>query len=200
MANVAFAIAEGAARGFDTFEHVVKSGDFDRLLLRPRSTALQVGAQQLQLLRLGRLAQGAIVLIWAATTLDIVWTLPRLMLLFAAILGGASLFSGVFILQATISFWTIESLEVVNTLTYGGVQATQYPINIYDRWLRNLMIYIVPLATLNYFPALALLGRDDPLGFPVWLAWGSPAVGVVFLLVSLRVWRVGERHYRSTGS
>src|SRR5262245_11977613 len=42
MVNLAFALGEGIARGFDTFPNLVKTGDFDRLLLRPRSTALQV--------------------------------------------------------------------------------------------------------------------------------------------------------------
>ncbi len=58
MINVAFACADGFARGFDIFPQMVKSGDFDRLLLRPRSTALQVAAQELQLMRVGRLMQG----------------------------------------------------------------------------------------------------------------------------------------------
>ena len=42
--------------------------------------------------------------------------------------------------------------------------------------------------------------RPDPLGTPSWLSWAAPAVGPVFLLVALRVWNVGVRHYRSTGS
>ncbi|HZP82029.1 MAG TPA: ABC-2 family transporter protein, partial [Chthonomonadaceae bacterium] len=58
IANVAFALAEGFGRGFDTFANLVKSGDFDRLLLRPRDTAFQVAAQELQLMRVGRLLQG----------------------------------------------------------------------------------------------------------------------------------------------
>lgn len=200
MANAAFAISEAAARGFDTFDGMVKSGDFDRLLLRPRSTAFQVGAAQFQLMRIGRFSQGLIIMLWAAAALDVHWTAARVALLIAAILAGACLFSGIFIIQATIAFWTIESLEVVNTLTYGGVEATQYPIDIYDRWLRRLLLYVIPLGTMNYFPALAILDKPDPLGFPAWVSWVSPLVGIVFLLVSLRIWRFGERKYRSTGS
>src|SRR5579862_4813843 len=61
MVNVAYAITECAARGFDTFAALVKAGDFDRLLLRPRSTILQVAGRDFQLMRVGRLAQGATV-------------------------------------------------------------------------------------------------------------------------------------------
>jgi ABC-2 type transport system permease protein len=58
----------------------------------------------------------------------------------------------------------------------------------------------VPMACITYFPALAILGRPDPLGTPHWLQSLAPLVGLVFLLVALRVWQVGVRHYRSTGS
>ena len=54
--------------------------------------------------------------------------------------------------------------------------------------------------TYDYFPALALMGRADPLGTPPILHWLAPAVGFVFLAVCLRIWRFGVRRYRSTGS
>src|SRR5947208_3840483 len=57
--NVGFPLAESAGRGFDTFPDLVKSGDFDRLLLRPRSTALQVAGREFQAMRIGQLTQGA---------------------------------------------------------------------------------------------------------------------------------------------
>ena len=98
MINIAFAIAEGAARGFDTFPNMVKSGDFDRLLLRPRSTAFQVAAAELQLCRGGRLVQGLVVLIWAASALHVPWTAGRVALVLFAVAGGTCLFYGLFVL------------------------------------------------------------------------------------------------------
>ncbi len=200
LANVAFACADAAARGFDLFGNTVKAGEFDRLLLRPRSTALQLLGQELTLRRIGRLAQGLVVLLWAGAATGVVWTPPRIALALLAMAGSACLFIALVILQATLAFWTTESLEVMNTLTYGGVQATSYPLAIYEEWFRKLFIYIVPLACVNYFPVVAILGRPDPLGTPVWFQCVSPLLGFAFLLVALRVWAYGERHYVSTGS
>lgn len=200
MANVGFAIAEAFGRGFDMFAAMVKSGDFDRLLLRPLGTALQVGASQVQLMRIGRLTQGAAVLGWAAWTLGLDWGVAEVALLVAAIASGACMFVGLFVLQATLAFWTIDRLEIVNTVTYGGVETTQFPLPIYDRWLRWLFIAVIPLACATYFPALALLGRSDPLGAPAWVPWIAPAIGPPFLVLALWIWRFGVRHYRSTGS
>ena len=188
-------------RGFDIFPGLVKSGEFDRLLLRPRSTVLQVAALELQLMRIGGFAQGLIILIWAASALNIKWTLARIALTIFTIAGGACLFIGLFVLQATLAFWTTETLEIVNTVTYGGTETAQYPLTIYRSWFRKFFTFVVPLACISYFPALAILGRPDPIvGSPIWFRWAAPLIGILFLIISLQIWKFGVRYYRSTGS
>lgn len=199
MANCAFALAEAAGRGFKSFHLLVKSGDFDRLLLRPRSTVFQVAAQHFELQRIGRLLQGLLVLGYALHALDLLHPGPSLVLVLAAIAGGVCTFLGLFVLQATFTFWSTEGLEIFATVTHGGVETAQYPLSIYAEDFRRFFTYVIPLAFLNYVPGLAILGRPERFG-PGWLAWASPGFGVVFLLVCLRVWRLGERRYRSTGS
>ena len=200
VVNIAFSLADAASYGFDNFGNMVKSGDFDRLLLRPRSTTLQLAGQELTLRRVGRLAQGLVVLLWANAALEISWTAAKLALLLGAIGGGAALFMGLVVLQATMAFWTVESLEMFNAITYGGVQASQYPLAIYRSWFRRFLIFVVPLATVSYFPSLAIIERADPLGSTLLVQYLSPLVGVAFLFVCLRVWNFGVRHYLSTGS
>ncbi|NLV91341.1 MAG: ABC transporter permease [Firmicutes bacterium] len=200
MVHVAFALAEAGARGFDILHRHVRAGTFDRMLLRPRSTVLQVIGLEFQLMRIGRFTQGLIVLGWGMANLELTLTLAQILLVIASIAGGAFLFSGLFVLQATLSFWSVESLEVVNLTTYGGVQTAQMPITIYQKWFRRFFTWIIPLAAINYFPLMAIL--DHPAGgeFPVWVSWVSPVVGPVFFLLCLQVWNFGVRHYHSTGS
>jgi ABC-2 type transport system permease protein len=200
LTNVAFSLADAIGTGFDRFGTLVKSGGFDRLLLRPRSTALQLAAQELTLRRTGRLAQALVALGAGTVWLGLRWTVTKLALAVFAVAGAACLFVGLLIIQATLAFWTTESLEVMNTVTYGGVQAFQYPVTIYDDWFRKLFTYLVPLALTCYYPVLVILERADPLGGPTWLGWLSPLVGPAFCGAALFLWRVGERHYRSTGS
>ena len=101
---------------------------------------------------------------------------------------------------STLAFWTVKSLEVVNTLTFGGVTAAQYPMEIYSKWLREFFTFVVPLSCVTYFPIVGILGINDPLGAPAWFLYVSPLSGFLFLSVSLVIWRVAERHYTSTGS
>jgi ABC-2 type transport system permease protein len=200
LVNVAFAITDAASHGFDDFANMVKSGDFDRLLLRPRSTALQLAGQELTLRRVGRLAQGLFILVWASIALDLDWSVPRALLTLGAIIGGASLFYGLLVLQATLAFWTTETLEIMTSVTYGGVETAQFPLSIYRSWFRRFFTYVIPLAGISYYPSLAIMGRPDSLGSTVQLQYLAPLTGVAFLLVALQVWKVGVRHYRSTGS
>jgi len=200
IVNIAFSLCDASSRGFDVFAEMVKSGDFDRVLLRPRSSVLQLAGQELTLRRIGRTTQGVIVLIWGICALHLTLSCAKIALLLTAILGGACLFYGLIVLQATTAFWTIESLELFNILTYGGVETAQFPINIYRSWFQRFFTFVVPLACINYFPLHAFLGRVDPLGSTPLFQWLSPLLGVAFLLISLQVWKIGVRHYCSTGS
>ncbi len=201
VVNVAFAVTDAAARGFDLFGSVfVKTGNFDRLLLRPRSTLLQLAGHDFPLYRIGRLLQGVIVLVWAAVVLDIDWTVWRALLLAVTLVATFAFFYGLVVCQAVLSFWTTESLEIMNTLTYGGVETAQYPMAIYQKQFRQFFTFIVPLACVAYFPVVAIVGVDDPLGSPFALQVAAPLAGFAFLGLSMLLWRVGVRHYTSTGS
>jgi ABC-2 type transport system permease protein len=200
LISIIWALCDALARGFETFGTMLKEGGFDRLLLRPRSTVLQLLGQELTLRRIGRLMQGAIVLGYAIAAGTIDWTVERVVLLVATLVCGVCVFLGVLVLQATSAFWTIESLEVWNAFTYGGVTMGQYPLAIYRSWFRGLFTYAIPLGCVTYFPGIAILGHADPLGTPAFVGWLAPLVGPVYLAACLQVWQFGVRHYQSTGS
>ena len=200
LINMAFALADATSRGFDLFAGMVKSGDFDRLLLRPRSTALQLAGRELTLRRVGRFAQGLVVFLWSISALDLVWSPDKLLLALLAVLGVAGFFYGLLVLQAILAFWTTESLEIMNTVTYGGGETAQFPLTVYRPWFRRLFTYVIPLACVSYYPALAILDRADPLGSSVYFQWLAPLFGFAFFALCLQIWKVGVRHYRSTGS
>lgn len=200
MISITWALCDAIGRGFDQFATMVTSGDFDRVLLRPRSLVLQLLGQELTLRRAGRLVQGVAVLGYAIAAGTFDATVGRLLLLVASIACGVCVFLGLLVLQATTAFWTIEKLEVWNAFTYGGVTMSQYPLAIYRSWFRALFTYAIPIGCVSYFPGTVILGHPDPLGTPLLFGWLAPLAGPVFLILCLQVWRIGVRHYRSTGS
>ena len=201
LVSITFAVSDTITRGFDIFGSVfVRTGGFDRLLLRPRSLTLQLLGYELRLTRIGRLAQGAAVFAYGAAVTHFAFTPAALAILAFALAGGVAMFSGLFVLQATLAFWTVESLEAVNIFTYGGEAAAEYPMNVYAGWFRNFLTFVVPVGCVTYLPMLAAMGRPDPLGAPAWVMPLAPAAGFAFLALALFIWRFGVRHYTSTGS
>ena len=201
LVNCMFALADALGRGFDVLgTELVRTGNFDRLLLRPRPLALQLMGHDFRISRVGRLLQGALVLGWGVVQAGIAWNPGTVAVALLALAGGVALFLGILVLQGTLSFWTVESLEIANVLTYGGVQAAQFPLALYARWFRRMLTFLVPLACVAYYPVLVMLGKPDPLGAPAWTGWVSPLAGFVFLAAAFGLWRVGLRRYASTGS
>jgi ABC-2 type transport system permease protein len=200
MVSITWALADAIGRGFDGFASLVRTGEVDRLLLRPRSLVLQILGQELTVRRSGRLIQGLAVLGYVISTGVVAWSAARVALFVAAIAGGVTAFLGVQILQATSAFWTVDGLEVWSAFTYGSVTMSQYPLAIYRGWFRAVFTYVIPIGTVLYFPGVAILDRADPLGAPPIIDWLAPLAGPVFLSGCLAVWRIGVRHYRSTGS
>ena len=201
VVNIGFALADALARGFDVFgAQYVKTGQFDRLLLRPRATELQLFGHEITLYRIGRIAQGGLMLGFAVSLGEQTLQAWQWLLLLWAIVGCVCLFVGLFMLGATLSFWTVESLEVINTFTYGGAETAQYPLSIYTPWFRRFFTFVVPLGCVAYFPVVAALNVVDPLGTTRAFQMSAPIAGVAYLLVCIGVWRMGVRHYTSTGS
>jgi len=199
--STSFALAEMSTRGFDLFgPQFVKTGDFDRVLLRPRSATLQLAGFEFGFTSIGRVLQGLFALAVALVLEPVSWNAGKLILLAWTISAGVALFWAILVLQATLAFWTVEALEVTNTLTYGGVEAGQYPLDVYARWFRNFLLFVVPIGCVSYLPLSALLGHGSLTGVPVWLAELAPMAAFGFLAVAFAAWRAGIAHYTSTGS
>jgi ABC-2 type transport system permease protein len=115
--------------------------------------------------------------------------------------GGLVFFAGIVIAGAATQFWTLgHTAELQTMLPYGGSAALTYPMSVYSSWFRRVLTYGVPLAFVNYFPAVAALGRTRSEGWPEWMPWLSPLFCAAMLLVGLRVFACGLRRYESTGS
>jgi len=203
LSALSFALADMLASGFDYGYFgpmMVRQGGFDQVLVRPVNIFLQVLASQFVLRRIGRIVQGVLVLVVALSLFDVIWTPIQIGFIFVTIVGGVLFFMGLFIFGSGVSFWTVESLEAMNVVTYGGQAMTSYPMHIYQDWLRSIFMFIIPMAFVNYYPSLWLLGKPDPLGLPTWLAFLSPFVCLAVFGAGVWVWFFGARHYQSTGS
>lgn len=200
LSSCAFAIADLVVGNIERLKLYVRTGLLDAVLVRPLGVLPQLLLMDLPLRKISRVLFGGAVLALALRAASIDWTPGRTALVPAALLGGVLFFGAIFVATASVAFWWIESGEFGNAFTYGGRDLTAYPMNVYGGWFRRVFAYGLGFAFVAYYPALALLGRADPLGLPAWVGYAAPGAALLAAAIAAAVWRVGIRHYRSTGS
>ena len=202
MIEISFGAMDMIFSGFDpdSFSRFIRQGLLDQVLLRPISVAVQVFGSAFVLRRLGRITQGALVLAFALVNLPVHWTPLKVGLLPVMWVSQIMAMGALFMAGSTLTFWTVQRVEAINILTYGGVEVMSYPMTIYPRWMRVFFTYLIPFIFLNYYPALFILGKPDPLGLPAFTPFLAPLVGGAMLFLASRFWRLGLSHYQSTGT
>lgn len=229
VASISLGVAELLTTGLDAMPELVRTGTMDGILIRPAPPLLQILGRDIRLLQLGRLIQGVGALAFALTHLPTARGPEALLFLLIAVLSTTAIYFGLFLAAGASCFWTVQSGELFNAFTYGGVQMTQFPISVYPRWLRDLFLFAVPLGFTSYVPAVRALGKGtvwtqwfswipgveaagtaSPVGSAgapgasPWMAtvlpWIAPLVAAAFVYVCWRFWRLGLDHYQGVGS
>lgn len=193
--QMSFTFAELFGNGFKTFSGMVRSGGFDRVMLRPRSLVFQVVASRFEVGRTGPLFTAIITLALGIRHSQITWNIMTLWTFAAMIIGGTLLFIGLFVLEASFCFFSIEDTSLINVLTYGAKSHGKYPIDIYGKGILRFCTYVIPYTLIQYYPLQFLLGKSDR-----WYLAFYPLGIAVFLAVCGFVWRFGVRRYKSCGS
>jgi ABC-2 type transport system permease protein len=202
LSTVSFALHELFQGAFDNdvFASYIQRGMFDQMLVRPLPIVFQMITEFFVLRRFGRMAQGVLAFGLAVVLAQPHWTPIKLLYLPVVMAGGALFFLAISIAGCTVCFWTVQSTEVVNIFTYGGTTMLQYPLTIYQEWMQLFFVYVLPMAFINYFPALFFLDKPDPFGLPPCVPFLAPFICAGVFLVALRLWRFGVTRYSSTGS
>jgi ABC-2 type transport system permease protein len=197
--GVSFNLANVFVAGIDRAAEHIRRGSFDTYLIRPLGPAAQLTANDIEPRRFGRLAQASVVLVVALARVDVDWTVGRVLAVPLLLVSGMAIFGAIWVIVAAIAFWTVDNRSFANSVTYGGNHLTMYPLDVVSGAIRSAVIFI-PLAFVNYLPVASLLGKDTPYDWPQWIGLTSPLVAIATCAVARAVWRVGVRHYRSTGS
>lgn len=190
-----YTIAEAFIRGFDVFPSTISHGEFDRILLRPRNEIFLVLASKVEFTRIGRLIQAIVILSYAIMKSEIEWNISKVITLTLMLLGGSVIFGCLFIIYASICFFTLEGLEFMNILTDGAREFGKYPISIYGKNVLRFCTYLVPYALFQYYPFLYLTGRTHQQLYMI-----CPIIACIFIIPTYLFWCYGVRHYKSTGS
>lgn len=187
--------------GFRDFENLVNKGTFDRFLLRPRGLIFQIIASNADwFAAIGHGGLGLLLFIYSANSIGVDWTLLKVLYISFAIISGVLIQGALFLFIASLSFTLVKTNNIKEVLYWNTRKFAGYPITIFHSIVQFLLIYIVPFAFVNFFPAQFILRKADMLQFSITYIYIAPLVGFLLYTLSYIFWRFSLRYYSSTGS
>ncbi len=187
--------------GLRDFGETVRSGNFDRFILRPRGVLFQiifVNADWFAAIGHGGL--GITLFVICAGKVGIVWNAYTILYYVLAIIGGVLIQGAIFLFFATMNIYLLEAGNLREIFYWNMRKFAGYPISIFHKAIQLGMIYVVPFAFVNYFPAQFLLRKPDMAQYPEIFMYITLPVGVVLYLLAYGFWRVSLRAYKSSGN
>lgn len=173
----------------------IRTGNFDRLLLRPINPLFSLVAERVQQDGFGQLLIGVVVLGTSMPHLQVHWGVWNLFLLIVMILSSGAIFVAVNLFFASFSFWMTDSLPIV-VAVFNMADFARYPLTIYNKTIRFLMTWVIPYGFTAFYPSAAFVSHS---GFNT-LAFCTPLVAIVACWLSYGMWKIGLRSFASTGS
>ncbi len=178
---------------YDIGPKYIKSGEFDKILLRPVHPLISIIGDSREFVSIADVILGLILTICMLIQLSIpITALLIIKILFFSIIG-ALIIGAINTIFSISSFWTYRSNEVIWSF-YRMYTFTEYPITIYNKFIRILITIILPFAFVAYYPTMAYLG------FNSYLIYLSPIVTIILWIVAIKLWNLALNKYRSTGN
>lgn len=187
--------------GLRDFGYIVRAGEFDRFILRPRGLLFQViFANADWFAAIGHGCLGILLFVVSAGKVGVVWNAGTVVYYILAIIGGVLIQGALFLFLATLNIYLLETNALKELLYWNMRKFAGYPISIYHKVIQIGMIYVVPFAFVNYFPAQFLLRKEDMKIFPEVYMYLTPVVGLAMYGMAYLFWRYSYRHYKSSGN
>ena len=172
----------------------IRTGSFDYVLLKPADTQFLVSTARYQPWRVIDVIGGIALMVWAFVDLG---RAPRLVdvaagagMLVAAVVAMYSLW----ILIVCASFWVVR-LDNLAYLLSAVFDAARWPVQVFRGAWRIVFTFVIPLALMTTYPAMALLGTLRPTTALACLGGAALMLGIARL-----AWRAAIRNYTSASS
>ncbi|MCA1032656.1 ABC-2 family transporter protein [Bacillus timonensis] len=192
---VPFALFSSFFSIWDFNERYIVKGEMDRILTRPIHSLFQVVLERMELESLFGAVTGIAVMAYAATRLNLTFQWYDIFLFIVMVIGGALVYAGIFIMLASIAFWS-DARTSIMPMMYNIGNYGRYPVDIYNKIIRFVLTWVLPFAFVGVYPASYFLGRTEWY----WYAFMTPVMGILFFLLAIILWNIGVTKYRGAGN
>lgn len=172
----------------------LRTGAFDYTLLKPADAQFLVSTARFVPWRIVDLAGGVALMVYAFHLLGRAPALADVLLGAALLLSAILTMYSLWILIVCAAFWVVR-LDNLAFLLGAIFDAARWPVHVFRGAWRVLFTFVIPLALMTTYPAMAILGR---LSAPT--ALGCLGGAALLLLLSRLAWRRALSRYTSASS
>lgn len=178
---------------YDIGPKYIRNGEFDKILLRPVHPLISIVGSSKEFTALGYFALGLFLTITMLIKLMIPITIVLVLKIIFFSIVGAAIIGAINTIFSIASFWTYRSNEVIWSF-YRVYTFAQYPLDIYNKFIKILITAILPFAFVAYYPAMNYLGMNSKM---IYIA---PIIMIILWVIAIKVWNLALSKYRSTGT
>jgi ABC-2 type transport system permease protein len=172
----------------------IRSGAFDYVLLKPVDAQALISASRYEPWKIVDLLAAIGLTVYAfylrgspPAAIDVA---SGIALFFAGCLAMYSLW----LACAAMAFWVVR-LDNLTFLLGSIFDVARWPIQVFRGLWRIIFTFVIPVAVMTTFPAMALLGRGSTR-----LTLATVGGALLMLVISRLVWRTAIRNYTSASS
>lgn len=173
-------------------EHIRK-GTLDFILLKPADAQFLVSTARFEVWKGADVIGGLALLGWALIELRHVPSLWAVLATVALLGGAVAILYSLWIVVVSLAFYVVK-IDNLSYLFASIYDAARWPASVYRGVLSIVFTFVIPLAVMTTFPALAILGRLGPMRLAAALVGSA-----LFSLAARAVWLRSIRHYTSAG-
>jgi len=174
----------------------VQLGDMDRHFLRPIPVMFQMFAETFQPEGFGELILGVAMIVVCGVNLQVAVSFGAIFALIVGAVFGAVIITSFKVAFSALAFIFKRSGPMLQ-IVYGFTNYAKYPLAIYPKFIRIILIFVLPFGLFVSLPIDTLLhGTYNPY----LLSLGIVGAAVAFFALATLVWTLCERRYESTGS
>lgn len=171
----------------------VRKGTLDFILLKPVDAQFLVSTAQFELWRSMDVCSGLVLLGYALSQLGHEPTLGEVGAAVSILLCAVVILYSIWIAVVSLAFRFVK-VDNLNYLFLSLYDAARWPSSVFRGAFAFVFTFILPLAVLTTYPALAITGRLQ--GHEIYLAAG---LAMTFLTLSRLSWKRSIAHYTSAG-
>ena len=183
-------------RKLSKIEEEIVNGSFDVYLLRPVSPFLQLVGGDINYTGLCDTIMGIALVMTGLVMTGIQWDWKQICWFIIFVLSGGTIVVCLRFLISCVTFWTTKAGALSSLFTQIYLLTQKYPVTIFGRGFRFLVTGLVPVAYLNFYPAVYLLDKPDA---PYWLCRIAPLIALGWVVIAAVVWHIGLQRYNGSG-